>query len=255
MSNQIADGTVAEVYLGAITWSQYSVLVLGEPVAGCLIMVDSARAAFRVRRHSAALTRGQVPTADFVAAAAAGQEIAGRYKLLQQIGEGGMGTVWMADHTEPVKRRVAVKLIRPERGQSGTILARFEAVRQAIALMDHPRIAKLLDAGTTAEGSPYFGFQSTLAATPVPAFREVSRRRPRSTGRRSRRRRPLAGEFAGGVWLHRPRPSMRGGISGELVTRVTQALAARFRRCPTPRQCPPAMRWRCVPPTIPLRIS
>ncbi len=90
------------------------------------------------------------------AAEAAGTVIAGRYKLLQQIGEGGMGTVWMADQTEPVKRRVAVKLIRVERGQSRTVLSRFEAERQAIALMDHPHIAKLLDAGTTADGSPFF---------------------------------------------------------------------------------------------------
>ena len=90
------------------------------------------------------------------AAETEGTVIAGRYKLRQQIGEGGMGTVWMADQTEPVKRKVAVKLIRVERGQSKTILARFEAERQAIALMDHPHIAKLLDAGTTETGSPFF---------------------------------------------------------------------------------------------------
>src|SRR5262245_52098986 len=90
------------------------------------------------------------------AAEAAGAVVAGRYKLLQQIGEGGMGSVWMADQTEPVKRKVAVKLIRAERGQSKMILARFEAERQAIALMDHPHIAKLLDAGTTEDGHPYF---------------------------------------------------------------------------------------------------
>jgi serine/threonine protein kinase/tetratricopeptide (TPR) repeat protein len=87
---------------------------------------------------------------------AEGTIIAGRYKLRQQIGEGGMGTVWMATQTEPVKRQVAVKLIRVERGQSKTILARFEAERQAIALMDHPHIAKLLDAGTTETGAPFF---------------------------------------------------------------------------------------------------
>jgi serine/threonine protein kinase len=87
---------------------------------------------------------------------AEGVIIAGRYKLRQQIGEGGMGTVWMADQTEPIKRKVAVKLIRVERGQSKAILARFEAERQAIALMDHPHIAKLLDAGTTERGSPFF---------------------------------------------------------------------------------------------------
>ncbi len=85
-----------------------------------------------------------------------GAIIAGKYKLLQHIGEGGMGSVWMADQTEPVKRRVALKLIRSERGSSKSILARFEAERQAIALMDHPHIAKLLDAGTTETGLPYF---------------------------------------------------------------------------------------------------
>ena len=79
----------------------------------------------------------QGPTEAYVPTVGPGQLFAGRYKLLQQIGEGGMGTVWMADQTEPVKRRVAVKLIRVERGQSKTILSRFEAERQAIALMDH----------------------------------------------------------------------------------------------------------------------
>src|SRR5262245_23511224 len=89
-------------------------------------------------------------------AEAPGDVLAGRYKLLQRIGEGGMGAVWMAQQTEPVKRRVAVKLIHGDRGGSQTILARFEAERQAIALMDHPHIARLLDAGTTEQGAPYF---------------------------------------------------------------------------------------------------
>lgn len=85
----------------------------------------------------------------------ASRVIAGRYKLLEVIGQGGMGVVWMADQLEPVKRRVALKLIRTERVTSSTILARFEAERQAIALMDHPHIARLMDAGTW-EDSPYF---------------------------------------------------------------------------------------------------
>jgi hypothetical protein len=88
------------------------------------------------------------------AAEDAGTVIAGRYKLLQQIGEGGMGTVWMADQTEPVKRRVAVKLIRVERGQSKTVLSRFEAERHAIALMDHPHIARLFDAAPRPTARP-----------------------------------------------------------------------------------------------------
>jgi serine/threonine protein kinase len=90
---------------------------------------------------------------------AAGMLIAGKYKLLQRIGQGGMGSVWMADQLEPVKRRVAIKLIRAERDGSHTILSRFEAERQAIALMDHPNIAKLLDAGTT-EAEPVGLFRS-----------------------------------------------------------------------------------------------
>jgi len=77
------------------------------------------------------------------------------YKLLQEIGEGGMGTVYMAQQTEPVQRKVALKLIKPGM-DSRQVIARFEQERQALALMDHPNIAKVLDAGTTAGGRPYF---------------------------------------------------------------------------------------------------
>ena len=79
----------------------------------------------------------------------------GPYKLLQQIGEGGMGSVWMAEQEKPVRRRVALKLIRGDMGSKETV-ARFEAERQALAMMDHQNIAKVLDAGTTENGSPYF---------------------------------------------------------------------------------------------------
>jgi WD40 repeat protein/tRNA A-37 threonylcarbamoyl transferase component Bud32 len=84
-----------------------------------------------------------------------GVALAGRYKLLQQIGEGGMGAVWMAEQTQPVQRRVALKVVKPGM-DSKQVLARFEAERQALALMDHPNIAKVLDAGTTEGGRPYF---------------------------------------------------------------------------------------------------
>jgi tetratricopeptide (TPR) repeat protein/serine/threonine protein kinase len=79
----------------------------------------------------------------------------GLYKLLQQIGEGGMGTVFMAEQTEPVERRVALKIIKPGM-YTQQVIARFEAERQALAMMDHPNIAKVLDAGTTDTGRPYF---------------------------------------------------------------------------------------------------
>jgi serine/threonine protein kinase len=77
------------------------------------------------------------------------------YKLIEQIGEGGMGTVWMAQQTEPVKRLVALKLIKAGM-DSKQVVARFEAERQALALMDHPNIARVLDGGTAPSGRPYF---------------------------------------------------------------------------------------------------
>jgi serine/threonine protein kinase len=79
----------------------------------------------------------------------------GPYRLIHRIGEGGMGTVFLAEQTQPVQRRVAVKIIRPGM-DSRQVIARFEAERQALALMDHPHIAKILEAGTTPAGRPYF---------------------------------------------------------------------------------------------------
>ena len=79
----------------------------------------------------------------------------GPYKLLQQIGEGGMGVVYMAEQREPVKRRVALKIIKPGM-DTRQVIARFEAERQALALLDHPNIAKVLEAGATDSGRPYF---------------------------------------------------------------------------------------------------
>jgi serine/threonine protein kinase/tetratricopeptide (TPR) repeat protein len=81
--------------------------------------------------------------------------IIGPYKLLQQIGEGGMGTVYMAEQTTPIHRKVALKIIKAGM-DSKQVIARFEAERQALALMDHPNIAKVFDAGTTESGRPYF---------------------------------------------------------------------------------------------------
>ena len=75
--------------------------------------------------------------------------VIGPYKLIEPIGEGGMGTVWMAQQTAPIKRLVALKVIKPGM-DSKLVLARFEAERQALALMDHPSIARVLDAGASA---------------------------------------------------------------------------------------------------------
>ncbi|MCA9200510.1 MAG: serine/threonine protein kinase, partial [Planctomycetales bacterium] len=79
----------------------------------------------------------------------------GNYKLLQEIGQGGFGVVYMAEQEHPVRRQVALKIIKPGM-DTREVIARFEAERQALALMDHPNIAKVFDAGATSSGRPYF---------------------------------------------------------------------------------------------------
>jgi serine/threonine protein kinase/tetratricopeptide (TPR) repeat protein len=98
---------------------------------------------------------GPAATAEELPALEQPGTVIGPYRLMEQIGEGGMGTVWMAEQTEPIRRRVAVKVVK-EGMDSRQVLARFEAERQALALMDHPHIAKVLDAGRTPSGRPYF---------------------------------------------------------------------------------------------------
>jgi WD40 repeat protein len=94
-------------------------------------------------------------TADYRPAIEAGAVIAGRYTLVERIGEGGMGEVWVAKQTEPLKRKVALKLIKAGM-DSRAVIARFEQERQALAMMDHPNIAKVLDGGLTADQRPFF---------------------------------------------------------------------------------------------------
>src|SRR5688572_13507985 len=81
--------------------------------------------------------------------------LGGPYKLPEQMGGGGMGVVYMAEQLRPVRRMVALKIIKPGM-DSGQVIARFEAERQALTMMDHPNIARVLDAGTTDAGRPYF---------------------------------------------------------------------------------------------------
>ncbi len=107
----------------------------------------------RSHRHEDSFLQPGVTT-DEPAAERPGTVI-GPYKLLQQIGEGGMGVVWMAEQTQPVHRKVALKVIKPGM-DSRQVIARFEAERQALALMDHVNIARVFDGGTTEKGRPYF---------------------------------------------------------------------------------------------------
>jgi serine/threonine protein kinase/tetratricopeptide (TPR) repeat protein/DNA-binding beta-propeller fold protein YncE len=103
--------------------------------------------------------------------------VIGPYKLLQKIGEGGFGVVYMADQTEPVKRRVALKIIKPGM-DTRQVIARFEAERQALAMMDHPNIAKVLDAGTTDSGRPYFVME-LVKGVPITQFCDEHHLTPR----------------------------------------------------------------------------
>ena len=103
----------------------------------------------------------------------AGAIIAGRFKLLEQVGEGGMGTVWMAEQMVPVRRKVALKLIKTGM-DSRSVVARFEAERQALAVMDHPNIAKVLDGGLTQSGRPYFVMEY-VKGVPITEYCDTTR--------------------------------------------------------------------------------
>ncbi len=98
---------------------------------------------------------GMDETCDLSTVSEAPGTVIGRYKLLQQIGEGGFGVVYMAEQQEPVRRKVALKIVKPGM-DSKEVIARFEAEQQALAMMDHPNIARVFDAGATASGRPYF---------------------------------------------------------------------------------------------------
>jgi serine/threonine protein kinase/tetratricopeptide (TPR) repeat protein len=121
-----------------------------------------------------------VVTTDSPAALAqeqSGTVLASKYKLIERIGEGGMGSVWMAQQHEPVKRMVAVKLIKSG-DDSSAVLARFEAERQALAMMDHPNIARVLDGGTTESAKPFFVME-LVKGTPITQFCDTRKLTPK----------------------------------------------------------------------------
>ena len=139
---------------------------LERPIAASLQATASPDDPDRMAGDPGAPTVARTPTAfegrtasvrpdDPPAASLIGVVVAGRYKIRQEIGEGGMGSVYLAEQVQPVKRMVALKLIKAGM-DTRTVLARFDSERQALALMDHPNIAKVLDAGMTDAGRPFF---------------------------------------------------------------------------------------------------
>ena len=108
--------------------------------------------------HASADGLSENPWVSTVADPAGENKTVGPYRLIHRLGVGGMGQVWLAEQTEPVRRRVALKLIRPG-VYDRALVQRFLAERQSLAIMDHPSIAKVFDAGTTPEGQPYFAME------------------------------------------------------------------------------------------------
>jgi len=151
---------------------------LDQACAGDAALRGHVEALLRAHERAGHLLDRPVPdgldqTRAYVPRELPGTVIAGRYKLLEEIGEGGMGTVWVAEQTEPVRRKVALKLIKAGM-DSKSVLARFEAERQALAVMDHPNIAKVLDGGLTETGRPFF-VMDYVKGVPITEYCDATR--------------------------------------------------------------------------------
>jgi hypothetical protein len=138
--------------------------------------VEALLAAHERLPAGGAATQGSPPLDPPRVLTAAGMMI-GRYKILEPIGEGGYGSVFMAEQTTPVQRKVALKIIKAGM-DTRQVIARFEAERQALALMDHPNIAKVFDAGVTDTGRPYFVME-LVKGTPITKYCDEHRLMPR----------------------------------------------------------------------------
>ena len=165
----------------------------------------------------------------------------GRYKLLERIGEGGFGVVYMAEQLQPVRRQVALKVIKLGM-DTRQVIARFEAERQALALMDHPNIAKVLDAGATETGRPYFVMELVHGVPITEYLRREQADHPRAAGAVRRRfARPFSTPIKRASstatssrptsWsrMHEGRPVPKVIDFG--VAKATQSAADRARRC------------------------
>ena len=136
-----------------------------------LLRARSEMGSFHEMPRSALLAPGYAPVSEGPGT------VIGPYKLLEQIGEGGFGVVFMAEQQQPVRRKVALKVLKPGM-DTKQVVARFEAERQALALMHHPHIAQVHDAGTTDTGRPYFVME-LIRGIPITQFCDDNRLTPR----------------------------------------------------------------------------
>ncbi len=160
----------------------FAALVKGSPQERSAYLDEACGGDEDLRRHVERLLKAQPKVGDFLQCPAPGlvatiDELSvnerpglaiGPYKLLEQIGEGGFGIVFMAEQQEPIRRKVALKVVKPGM-DTRQVIARFKAERQALALMDHPNIAKVLDAGQTGSGRPYF-VMDLVKGVPITEF-------------------------------------------------------------------------------------
>src|SRR5260221_12157317 len=151
---------------------------LDDACGGDAALRQRGEALLRANDESGAFLNGAGATSDLPGRDEhVGSVLVGKYKLIEEIGEGGMGIVYMAQQTEPVKRAVAVKVIKAGMDTKG-VLARFEAERQALGPMDHPNIARVLDAGPTEGGRPFFVME-LVKGTPITQFCDERKLTPR----------------------------------------------------------------------------
>jgi len=174
--NKARDIFVAAVKLAPEQWDAYSTGACG----GDEILLDRVQNLLAAHKKAGnflepAVAGPAVTTGEQVSERPG--TVIGPYKLLQQIGEGGMGTVYMAEQTHPVQRKVALKVIKAGM-DSRQVISRFEAERQALAMMDHVNIARVLDAGTTESGLPYFVME-LVHGVPITKYCDDNRLSPR----------------------------------------------------------------------------
>jgi eukaryotic-like serine/threonine-protein kinase len=151
--------TIEEIFLAAVEKAATERAAYLESTCGDAGLRAQVEALLRAHEEAGSLLEQPLflpgPTVDQSPPSEAPGAVIGPYKLVQVIGEGGMGTVYLAQQSQPVRRLVALKVIKAGM-DTAQVIARFEAERQALAMMDHPNIAKVFDAGTTDQGRPYF---------------------------------------------------------------------------------------------------